>query len=80
MNPLFTALLGNNNIMMQAVGAAIRGESPEAFLQNLAKTNPQLRGLDLNNLEQTATSLAKQTGADINQLTEDVKKTVSGMM
>ena len=80
MNPLFTALLGNNNIMMQAVGAAIRGESPEAFLQNLAKTNPQLRGLDLNNLEQTATSLAKQKGADINQLTEDVKKTVSGMM
>ena len=80
MNPLFSALMGNNNIMMQAVGAAIRGESPEAFLQNLAKTNPQLRGLDLNNLEQTATSLAKQRGADIDKLTEDVKKTVSGMM
>lgn len=28
------------NILMQAIGAAMRGESPQAFLQNLAQTHP----------------------------------------
>ena len=31
-----------SNIMMQAVGAMMRGESPQTFLQNLAKTMPEL--------------------------------------
>lgn len=79
MNPLFQALMGQNNIMMQAIGAAMRGESPQAFLQNLAKTNPQLQGLDLNNLEQTAHDLARQKGVDETALTEQVKKSVGGM-
>ena len=79
MNPLFQALVGQNNIMMQAVGAAMRGESPQAFLQNLAKTNPQLQGLDLTNLEQTAHDLARQKGVDETALTEKVKQTVGGM-
>ena len=42
----------------------IRGESPQQFLQNLAKTNPQLQGLDLNNLDQTAEQLYKERGED----------------
>lgn len=28
------------NILMQAIGAAMRGESPQAFLQNLAQNHP----------------------------------------
>ena len=84
MNPLLSALSGGGNgvmsILMQAVGAAMRGESPEVFMQNLARTNPQLRGLDLNNLEQTAQNLAQQKGVDEKALTEKVKQTVGGLM
>ena len=83
MNPLLSMLTGGNgatNILMQAVGAAMRGESPEAFMRNLAKTNPQLKGLDLDNLEGTARSLAKQKGADINQLTESVRGQINKLI
>ena len=46
------------NIMMQAFGAMMRGESPRQFLQGLAQSNPALQGLDFNNLQQTAQSIA----------------------
>jgi hypothetical protein len=42
------------NMLMQAFGAALRGEDPHVFLQNLAAQHPQLRQYDLSNLEQTA--------------------------
>lgn len=69
-NPILQALTsGNqnpqNNIMMQAVGAMLRGESPQTFLQNLAKTNPQLQGLDLSNPEKAAEKLYADKGQDI---------------
>ena len=50
--------------MMQAIGAMIRGESPQQFLQNLAQTNPQLKGLDLSNPEKAAEQLYKEKGED----------------
>lgn len=69
-NPIIQMLTsGNqnpqNNIMMQAVGAMLRGESPQTFLQNLAKTNPQLQGLDLSNPEKAAEKLYQDKGQDI---------------
>ena len=54
-----------NNIMMRAMGAMMRGESPQTFLQSLAQTNPQLQGLDLTNINQTAEQLCSQNGIDI---------------
>lgn len=84
MNPILSMLSGGGGgymqIMMQAVGAAMRGESPEAFMSGLAKTNPQLKGLDLSNLEGTANALAKQKGADMGQLTESVKATINKLV
>lgn len=81
MNPLLSILGGGNGfagIMMKAVGAAMRGESPEAFIRNLAATEPRLQGLDLNNLEATANSLAQKNGIDINaaipKLQDEVRK------
>lgn len=69
-NPILQMLSGNqspqSNIMMQAVGAMMRGESPQTFLQNLAKTNPALQGLDLNNPSQAAEKLYADKGQDIN--------------
>lgn len=83
MNPLLSMLSGGGSsiqIMMQAVGAAMRGESPEDFMKTLAKTNPQLKGLNLDDLEGTANKLAAQKGADINQLKDSVKSTVNRLM
>ena len=81
MNPLLGMITGGGGgfmqIMMQAVGAAMRKESPEAFLQKLAQTNPKLRGMDLTDLEGTATQLASQQNKDINVLANEVKNTVN---
>ena len=69
MNPLLSMLGGGGNnifaqIAMQAVGAALRGESPQDFLRGLANTRPELRGIDVNDLEGSARKLAQQKGVD----------------
>lgn len=60
------------NMLMQAFGAALRGEDPHSFLQNLAAQHPQLKQYDLSNLQQTAQQVCQQNGIDmqsaINQL------------
>jgi hypothetical protein len=83
MNPILSMLNGGSgamSIMMQAVGAAMRGESPESFMKQLAQTNPQLKGLNLDNLEGTARSLANQKGVDMGQLTESVKGQINKLI
>ena len=62
---------------MQAIGAMLRGESPQAFLQNLAKTNPQLQGLDLTNLDKTAQELCNKNGEDYNTAKASIKDKLS---
>ena len=83
MNPILSILGGGKTsgyaqIMMQAVGAAMRGDSPENFMKGLAKTRPELQGLDLDNLEGTANNIAKKQGKDINvlkgQMETEIKK------
>jgi hypothetical protein len=64
---------GSSNIMMQAVGAFMRGDSPQAFLQNLARTNPNLRGLDLTDINATAQKVCSEHGVDANKLAADIK-------
>lgn len=81
-NPILNLLQGSqsqNNIMMQAVGAMMRGESPQTFMQNLAKSNPQLQGLDLNNLNQTAEQLYAQNGQDINAVKSKINQFIGGL-
>lgn len=60
------------SILMQAFGAALRGEDPHTFIQNLAAQHPQLKQYDLSNLQQTAQQVCQQNGVDmqsaINQL------------
>jgi hypothetical protein len=66
--------------MMQAVGAMMRGESPQSFLQNLAKTNPQLQGLDLNNPSQAAEQLYKDKGQDIGAAKTSIMDRINSFM
>ena len=78
-NPILQMLNGSqqSNIMMQAVGAMIRGESPQSFLQNLAKNNPALQGLDLSNPGAAAEQLYKDKGQDINAAKTSIMEKVS---
>lgn len=63
--------------MMQAVGAMLRGESPQQFLQNLAKSEPRLQGLDLSKPSETAETLYAQKGEDIAAAKSSIKANVS---
>lgn len=78
-NSLMSFLGGNGNLMLQAVGAMMRGESPQAFLKNLANSNPALRGLDLTDINGTAQKLCRERGVDPDKLTAEITKTVSAM-
>ena len=83
-NPILQMLGGSqtpqSNIMMQAVGAMLRGETPQSFLQNLAKSNPELQGLDLNNPSQAAEKLYADKGQDINSAKSSIMDRVSAFM
>lgn len=70
----------NNNIMMQAVGAMLRGETPQSFLQNLAKSNPALQGLDLNNPAQAAEKLYSDKGQDISAAKSSIMDRVNAFI
>ena len=72
MNPLM--MLGNNNMMLQALGAMMRGESPRDFLRNLANTNPQLQGLNLDDLEGTAKALCEKNNVDMDELSNKIRE------
>ena len=66
-------LFGGNSMMLSAMGAMMRGESPQMFLKNLANTNPQLQGLDLDNLEGTARALCDKNNVNMEQLAEQIR-------
>lgn len=68
----FSNLIGNPMIM-KAMGAMMRGESPSDFLKNLANTNPALQGLDLDNLEGTAKALCEKNNVNMEQLAEQIR-------
>ena len=68
--------LGNimgNPMIMKAFGAMMRGESPSDFMKNLANTNPQLQGLDLDNLEGTARALCEKNNVNMEQLAAQIQ-------
>ena len=61
---------GNSSILLQALGAAMRGESPQAFMKKLANTDPRLKKMNLDDLYGSAQKLAQEQGMNI----EDVQK------
>lgn len=68
----FANMMGNPMIMT-AMGAMMRGESPSDFLKNIANTNPQLQGLDLDNLEGTARALCEKNNVNMEQLAAQIQ-------
>lgn len=68
------------NMLMQAFGAALRGEDPHTFLQNLAAQHPQLRQYDLSNLEQTAQQVCQQNGVDVQSAVNQIDNLTSSII
>ena len=62
-----------NNMMMQAMGAMMRGENPRTFIKNMANMNPQLQGLNLDDLEGTARSLCEKNNVNMEQLADQIR-------
>lgn len=81
MNPLLKMLGGGGGnvfgqIMMQAIGSFMRGDSPQAFLQSLAG-RPEMQGVNLNDLEGSARKIAQEKGVDFNAVMEQAQGIIS---
>ena len=72
-------LFGNGNLMMQAIGAMMRGESPQQFMRNLASTRPELQGLDLTDINAAAQKVCRERGVDPARLEAEIRQSVPGM-
>ena len=60
----------NTSILLQAVGAAMRGESAQDFMSRLAQERPELKQINLGDLQGSAQKLCQQKGVDANQLAQ----------
>lgn len=83
MNPILSLLSGGESggksfvsIILKAVNAAASGKAPTDFLKELAKTTPELQGLDLDDLEATANLLAKKKGKNLDELKAKVPEII----
>ena len=79
-NSLLSLLGGSSsagtNLLLQAVGAALRGESPQAFMKRLANQHPQLKRMNLDDLQGTARDLCQQNGVNA----DDVARSIDGVI
>ncbi len=85
MNNLFSMLgglsgAGGSNILLQAVGAALRGESPQAFMKRLANQHPQLKRMNLDDLQGSAQQLCRERGVNPDDVAKDVDGVISPML
>ena len=63
-------------ILMQAIGAAMRGEDPKTFMKRLANNHPQLKRMNLDDLYGSAQQLCKEKGLN----PDDVAKSIDGVI
>ncbi|MBQ7737657.1 MAG: hypothetical protein IJT62_07465 [Oscillospiraceae bacterium] len=77
-NPLMSIFSGmaggNNSLLMQAVGAMMRGESPQDFMRNLANSRPELRNVDLNDINGSARRICQERGVDPDKLSAEIRQ------
>ncbi|MBP5461202.1 MAG: hypothetical protein J6Y20_03660 [Lachnospiraceae bacterium] len=83
-NSLLSLLGGSSSagsaIIMQAVGAALRGESPQAFMKRLANQHPQLKRMNLDDLQGTAQQLCQQHGVDPDEVARSLDGVIEPMI
>ena len=76
-NSLMNFFGGNGNLFMQAVGAFFRGESPQDFLRNLANSRPELKGIDLNDINGSARKICQERGVDADKLSAEIQQKIN---
>jgi len=83
MNSLLS-LFGNGNngtsILLQAIGAAMRGESPQAFMKRLANSHPQLKRMNLDDLYGSAQQLCNERGLNPEEVAKTIDPVVEPMI
>ena len=83
-NSLLSLLGGSSSagsaIIMQAVGAALRGESPQAFMKRLANQHPQLKRMNLDDLQGTAQQLCQQHVVDPDEVARSLDGVIEPMI
>lgn len=67
-------------LLMQAVGAAMRGESAQDFMSRLASERPELRQVNLGDLQGSAQKLCQQKGVDANALAQKIDNVIDPMI
>lgn len=83
MNPImnmFNNSQGGTSILLQAVGAALRGESPQTFMKRLANSHPQLRKMNLDDLYNSAQQLCQERGLDAGKVAEEIDTVVNPLI
>ena len=85
MNNLFSMLGGlsggsGTSVLLQAVGAALRGESAQTFMRRLANQHPAMKKVNFDDLMGSAEALAKENNMDIEQLKSKLDDVVSPML
>ena len=80
MNDILSLLGGTasngTSILLQAIGAAMRGEDPGTFMRGLANNHPALKQIDFNNLYGSAQKLCKEKGLN----PDDVARSIDGVV
>ena len=67
------------DILLRAVGAWMRGESPRDFLKTIANAHPAFRQIDADDLEAEAHRLCKERGMDEGEIGDQIKQFLSKM-
>lgn len=68
---IIATITGNQKVramVMKALGACMRGESPTTFLKNVAMTEPVFQGYNFDDIDATAEQICKEKNADINTM------------
>lgn len=65
------------SMLLQALGAAMRGESASDFMKTLANSHPQLKQYDLNNLSATAQQVCQNNGVNPDAVTQQIDNVIS---
>ena len=71
---------GAPNLFFQAIGAAMRGEDPHIFMQNLATQHPMLRQYNLNDLQGTAQQICQQNGVNMQDMVNKIDNAANSIM
>ena len=72
---IISTITGNKKvreIVVKAVGAFMRGESPSTFMKNLAMTEPLLQGYNFDDIDATAAQVCKEKNADMESMKADI--------